>query len=110
MMVAQVIWLVSVLVLRKEETLVLLGKAPQIISSSSSGDDVDDRVNRGGRNIGEGNEDSEDTNGNNGASSGIGASGAVDGGYVNQVDHDMSWAQGDGNYYATQWSRIWILS
>ena len=78
--------------MRKEETLVLLGKAPQIISSSSNSDDGADRVNRGGSNIGEGNEDSEDSNGNDGVSSGIGASGAVDGGYVNQVDHDMSWA------------------
>ena len=32
----------------------------------------------------------EDTNGDNGAGSGIEASGAIDGGYVNQVDNGMS--------------------
>ena len=47
-------------------------------------------------------EDSEDTNGDNGAGGGIGASSVVDSGYVNQVDHDMSWAQGNENCYATQ--------
>ena len=40
--------------------------------------------------------------GDNGAGGGIGASGAVDSGYVNQVDHGMSRAQGNENYYATQ--------
>ena len=39
-------------------------------------------------NIGGDNEDSEDTSGDNGAGGGIGASGVIDGGYVNQVDHD----------------------
>ena len=38
----------------------------------------------------------------NGAGSGIGASSVVDSSYVNQVDHGMSWAQGNENYYATQ--------
>ena len=80
----------------------LKGKPPRIISSSSSSDDGDDRVNRGGSNIGRGSEDSEDTNGYNGVGGGIRASGVVDGGYVNQVDHGMSWAQGDENDYATQ--------
>ena len=46
--------------------------------------------------------DSEVTSGDNGASGVIGASSAVDSGYVNQVDHGMSWAQGNENYYATQ--------
>ena len=78
------------------------GKAPQINSSSSNSDDGDDRVNRGSSNIGGDNEDSEDTNGDNGVGGGIVASVAVDGGYVNQVDHGMSWAQGDENYYVTQ--------
>ena len=78
------------------------GKAPRIISSSSNSDDSDNRVNRGGSNIGGGNEDSEDTDGDNGAGGGIVASGVVDGDYVNQVGHGMSWAQGDGNYYVTQ--------
>ena len=40
----------------------LKGTAPRIISSSFSSDDSDDRVKRGGRHIGGGNEDSEDTN------------------------------------------------
>ena len=75
------------------------GKAPRIISSSSS---IDDGDNRGGNNIGGGNEDSEDTNGDNGAGGGIVESGVVDGSNVNQVDHGMTWAQGDANYYATQ--------
>ena len=61
-------------------------KAPRIIFSNSSSNDDDDRVNRGGSNIG----------------GGIGASGVVDSGYVNQVDHCMSWAQGNENYCATQ--------
>ena len=42
------------------------------------------------------------TSGDNGAGGGIGASSAVDSGYVNQVDHGMSWAQENENYYATQ--------
>ena len=67
-------------------------EAPRIISSSFSSDDGDYRVNRGGSNIGGGNEDSEDTNGDNGAGGDIVASGVVDGDYVNQVDHGMSWA------------------
>ena len=75
------------------------GKAPQIIVSNSSSNYGDDRANRGGSNIGG---DSEDTSGDNGAGSGIGASGVVDSGYVNQVDHGMSWAQGNENYYSTQ--------
>ena len=78
------------------------GKAPQIIFSNSSSDDGDDRVNRGGSNIGGGSEDSQDTSGDNGAGGGIRARGVVDSGYVNQVDHGMSWAQENGNYYATQ--------
>ena len=56
----------------------------------------------GGSNIGGDNEDSEDISGDNGVGGGIGASGVVDSGYVNQVDHCMSWAQGNENYYATQ--------
>ena len=40
--------------------------------------------------------------GDNGAGGGIGASGDVNSGYVNQVDNGMSWAQGNENYYATQ--------
>ena len=55
----------------------------------------------GGSNIGGDNEDSEDISGDNGVGGGIGASGVVDSGYVNQVDHCMSWAQGNENYYAT---------
>ena len=68
------------------------GKAPQIIVSNSSSNDGDDRVNRGGSNIGGDSEDSEDTSVDNEAGGGIGTSGAVDSGYVNQVDHGMSWA------------------
>ena len=78
------------------------GKAPRIIVSNSSSDDGDNRANRGGSNISGDSEDSDDTGGDNGAGSGIGASGEVDSGYVNQVDHGMSWAQGNENYYATQ--------
>ena len=66
------------------------GKAPRIIVSNYSSDDSDDRANRGGRNIGGDSEDSEDTSVNNGVGGGIGASGAVDSSYVNQVDHGMS--------------------
>ena len=69
---------------------------------ATSGDDDDDSVNRRGSNIGGGSEDNEDTSGDNGACGGIGSSGVVDSGYVNQVDHGMSWAQGNENYYATQ--------
>ena len=68
------------------------GKASRIIFSNISSDDGDDRANRGGSNIVGDSEDSEDTSGDNGASGGIGASGVVDSGYVNQVDHGMSWA------------------
>ena len=71
------------------------GKALRIIFSNSSSGDGDDRVNRGGSNIGGDSENCEDTSGDNGASGGIGSSGAVDSGYVNQVDHGMSWAQGN---------------
>ena len=78
------------------------GKAPQIIVSNSGSDDDDDRANRGGSNIGGDNEDSEDTSGDNGAGGDIGASGAVNSGYVNQVDHDMLWAQGNENNCAIQ--------
>ena len=78
------------------------GKAPQIIVSNTSSDDGDDRVNRGGSNIVGDSENSEDTSGDNGAGGGIGASSVVDSGNVNQVDHDMLWAQGNENYYATQ--------
>ena len=77
------------------------GKDPRIIYSSSSSDDGDNKVNRGGGNIGGGSENSEDTNGDNEVGGSIGASGVIDDGYVNQVDHDMLWAQGDENYYAT---------
>ena len=72
------------------------GKAPRIIVSNSSSDNGGDRANRGGSNIGGDSEDSEDTSEDNGIS------GVVDSGYVNQVDHDMSWAQGNKNYYTTQ--------
>ena len=68
---------------------------------AASGDDGDDRVNRRGSNIGGGSEDNEDTSRDNRACGGIGASGAIDSGYVNQVDHGMSWAQGNESYYAT---------
>ena len=68
------------------------GKAPQIIVSNTSSDDGDDRANRGGSNIVGDSEDSEDTSGDNGAGGGIGASSVVDSGYVNQVDHGISWA------------------
>ena len=78
------------------------GKVPRIIFSNSSSDDGDDRVNRGGSNIGGGSEDSEDHSGDNGAGGGIEASSAIDSGNVNQVDHGMSWAQENENYYATQ--------
>ena len=78
------------------------GKAPRIIFSNYSSDDGDDRVNRGGSNIGGDSEDSENTSGGNLAGGGIGASGVVDSDYVNQVDHGMSWAQGNENYYAIQ--------
>ncbi|KAL6343156.1 hypothetical protein AAG906_020945 [Vitis piasezkii] len=36
-----------------------------------------------------------------GTSEGIGGDGSTGGGYVSQVDPDMSWAQGGENYYAT---------
>ena len=65
------------------------GKAPQIIVSNTNSDDGDDKANRGGSNIVGDSEDSEDTNGDNEAGGGIGASGVVDSGYVNQVDHGM---------------------
>ena len=68
------------------------GKAPRIIVSNTSSDAGDNRANRGDSNIVGDNEDSEDTSGDNGAGGGIGARGAVDNGYVNQVDHGMSWA------------------
>ena len=68
------------------------GKAPRTIVSNSSSDDGDNRANKGGSNFSGDNEDSEDTSGDNGASGGIGASDVVDNGYVNQVDHSMSWA------------------
>ena len=74
-----------------------------IFFSNSSSYDGDDRVNRGGSKIGGDSEDSEDTSKDNGAGGGIGASSAVDSGYVNQVDHGMLWAQGNENYYATQY-------
>ena len=57
-------------------------KAPRIIFSNFSSDDGDDRLNRGGSNIGGGSEDSEDTSGDNGAGGGIGASGVVDSGML----------------------------
>ena len=79
------------------------GKAPRIIVSSSSNDDGDDRANRGGSNIGGDSEDSEDTSGDNRAGGGIEASNAVDSNYVNQVDHGMSWAQGNENYCHTRY-------
>ena len=72
------------------------GKASRITLLNSNSNDGDDRVNKWGSNISGDSEDSEDTSG------GIGESGAVDSGYVNQVDHGMSWAQGNKNYYATQ--------
>ena len=75
------------------------GKAPRISFSNSSSDDGDDR---GGSNIDGNSEDNEDTSGNNGTGGGIEANGDVDSGYVNQVDHGMSWAQGNENYYSTQ--------
>ena len=78
------------------------GKAPRIIVSNSSSDDGDNRANRGGSNIGGDSEDSEDTSGDKGEGGGIGACITVDSDYVNQVDHGMSWAQGNENYYATQ--------
>ena len=75
------------------------GKAPRIIVSNTSSDDGDDR---GGTNIGGDSENSEDTSEDKGAGGGIGVSGVVDSGYVNQVDHGMSWVQGNENYYAIQ--------
>ena len=68
------------------------GKAPQIIVPNTSSDDGDDRANRGGSNIVCDSEDSEDTSGDNGVGGAIGANSDVDSGYVNQVDHGMSWA------------------
>ena len=68
------------------------GNSPQIIVSNTSSDKGDDRANRGGSNIVGDSEDSEDTSGDNGAGGGIGESGAIDSGHVNQVDHGMSWA------------------
>ncbi|KAL6348183.1 hypothetical protein AAG906_002808 [Vitis piasezkii] len=68
------------------------GKASRTISSSSSSDDGDNRGSRrGGSNRGVG-----------GTSEGTGGDGSTGGGYVIQVDPDMSWAQGGENYYATQ--------
>ena len=78
------------------------GKAPRIIVSNTSSDDGDDRANKRSSNIGGDSEDSEATSGDNEACGGIEASSAIDSGYVNQVDHGMSWAQGNENYYATQ--------
>ena len=71
------------------------GKNPRIIFSNSISDDGDDRVNKGGSNIGGGSEDSKNTSGDNGACGGIRESGAIDSGYVNQVDYGMSWVQGN---------------
>ena len=71
-------------------------KAPRIIVSNTSSDDGDDRAIKGGSNIVGDSKDSEDTSGDNGAGGGIGVSGVVDSCYVNQVDHGMSWVQGNG--------------
>ena len=78
------------------------GKTPQMIVSNTSSDDGDDRANRGDSNIGGDSEDREETSGDNGVGGGIEESGAIDSGYVNQVDHGISWAQRNKNYYATQ--------
>ena len=65
------------------------GKTPRIISLCSSSDDGDD-----GYVVDDG--ENEDTNGDNGAGGDIGASNVVYDGYINQVEPDMSWAQGVG--------------
>ncbi|RVW42709.1 hypothetical protein CK203_098592 [Vitis vinifera] len=72
------------------------GKASRTISSSSSSDDGDNRGNRRGGGTSGGNR------GVVGTSEGTGGYGSTGGGYVSQVDPDMSWAQGGENYYATQ--------
>ncbi|RVW95300.1 hypothetical protein CK203_034166 [Vitis vinifera] len=71
-------------------------KAPRTISSSSNSDDGDNEGNRRGGGTSGGNR------GVGGTSEGIGENGSTGGGYVSQVDPDMSWAQGGENYYATQ--------
>ena len=72
------------------------GKALRTISSSSSSDDGDN----GGSRHGGGN--SGGSRGVGGTGEGIGGDGSTGGGYVSQVDPNMSWAQGGKNYYATQ--------
>ncbi|RVX02183.1 hypothetical protein CK203_025314 [Vitis vinifera] len=72
------------------------GKASRTISSSSSSDDGKNRGSRRGGGISGGNR------GVGGTSEGTGGDGSTGGDYVSKVDPDMSWAQGDENYYATQ--------
>ncbi|RVW25959.1 hypothetical protein CK203_098049 [Vitis vinifera] len=72
------------------------GKASRTISSSSSSDDGDNRGSRRGGGTSGGNR------GVGGTSEGTGGDGSTRGGYVSQVDPDMSWAQGGEKYYATQ--------
>ena len=72
------------------------GKAPITISSSSSSDDGDN----GGSRHGGGN--SGGSRGVGGTGESIGGDGSTGGGYVSQVDPNMSWAQGGKNYYAIQ--------
>ena len=67
-----------------------------IDSSSSSSDDGDNRDSRRGGGTSGGNR------GVGGTSEGTRGDGSTRGDYVSQVDPDMSWAQGDGNYYVTQ--------
>nr|CAN77268.1 hypothetical protein VITISV_032497 [Vitis vinifera] len=72
------------------------GKTPRTISSSSSSDNGDNGGSRRGGGTSGG------SRGVNGTGEGIGGDGSTRGGYVSQVDPDMSWAQGGENYYATQ--------
>ena len=72
------------------------GKASRTISSSSNSDDGDNEGNRRGGGTSGGNR------GVVGTSEGTGGYGSTGGGYVSQVDPDMSWAQRGENYYATQ--------
>ncbi|RVW90706.1 hypothetical protein CK203_046456 [Vitis vinifera] len=73
------------------------GKAPRIIFTSSNSDDGDN----GGNKPGDGT--SGGSRGVSGTGEGIRGDGNTRGGYVSQIDPDMSWAQEDENYYATQY-------
>ena len=72
------------------------GKTPRTISSSSSSDDGDNGSSRWGGGASGG------SRGVDGTSEGTRGDGNNGDSYVSQVDPDISWAQGDENYYSTQ--------